>query len=351
MAIEPPEVMRGPIPVTVIGGYLGAGKTTLVNQVLREPHAERLAVIVNDFGAVNIDADLIESVDGETVRLTNGCVCCSLASGLVEVLDGLRATRPSIDRVVIEASGVADPVATAQYAHLPGFVLDGVIVLADATSVRRMANDRYVSRQVTRQLVDADVIVLTKTDLIDSDRASDVRTWLSVTAPMVPVVSAVRGAVDRAVLFGDVQRRHERLSGAAEDDMGSRASHESWSFVSAGGVPCEALAAVIECLPEALVRVKGIVSCATNGLQLVQRVGRRTTWSDAPSTAVEPGSRLVAIGLPGAGTDPDVLAAIGALTELFSPGTAAPRTASPAATSPVAVVSGTRGSDAQEVHP
>jgi hypothetical protein len=103
------------VPVTIIGGYLGAGKTTLINALLAADHGRRLAVLVNDFGAVNIDVELIERHDGETISLTNGCICCSIADSLGESLDQVLALEPRPDQIVIEASGVADPAAIAGY--------------------------------------------------------------------------------------------------------------------------------------------------------------------------------------------------------------------------------------------
>ena len=159
-----------PIPLTVIGGYLGAGKTTLLNQLLRHNAGRRLAVLVNDFGSINIDAALITQHDGETMSLTNGCICCSLANGFLTALTQLKERPEPPEHIIVEASGVADPLKIGQYGHLPGFRLDGVIVLADAETVRRRARDSYVGRTVIRQLQGADVLILTKPDLVSGDR-------------------------------------------------------------------------------------------------------------------------------------------------------------------------------------
>lgn len=101
--------MPDPLPCTVIGGYLGAGKTTLLNHLLANTAGLRAAVVVNDFGDVDIDADLVASHDGDTIQLANGCLCCTLAGGFAEVMGGLRARAEDLDHVLIEASGVADP--------------------------------------------------------------------------------------------------------------------------------------------------------------------------------------------------------------------------------------------------
>ncbi|MEX0741556.1 MAG: GTP-binding protein, partial [Phycisphaeraceae bacterium] len=160
---------REAIPLTVIGGYLGAGKTTLLNQLLRHNAGRRLAVVVNDFGSINIDAALIAQHDGETMSLANGCICCSLANGFLTVLTQLKDRPDPPEHIIVEASGVADPLKIAQYGHLPGFCLDGVIVLADAETVRRRSRDKYVGRTVIRQLRGADLLVLTKPDLVTDD--------------------------------------------------------------------------------------------------------------------------------------------------------------------------------------
>ena len=142
---DSPSRPSGAIPVTVIGGYLGSGKTTLLNALLRGGHGRRLAVLVNDFGSINIDADLITAHGGDTISLANGCICCSLQDNLGTTLHSLAARSDPPDQIVIEASGVADPSRIGHYAmSLPGLHLDAVIVVADAEGIRRQARDKYV---------------------------------------------------------------------------------------------------------------------------------------------------------------------------------------------------------------
>ena len=140
------------IPFTVLGGYLGAGKTTMVNHLLANARGERLALIINDFGAINIDAELISERTEDQINLTNGCICCGMSAGFDEALESLLSRQPPPDRIIVEASGVADVVSLAQYGHHPGLSLDGIIVLADAETVRAKARDKYVDKTVLRQL-------------------------------------------------------------------------------------------------------------------------------------------------------------------------------------------------------
>lgn len=295
LAASTPDTGR--IPVTIIGGYLGAGKTTLVNRILREAEGVRYAVLVNDFGALQIDAELIESSDGDTLNLANGCICCSLAGGFVEALHSVLARPHLPDRVVIEASGVSDPVAIAQYAHLPGFQLDGVIVLADAETVRRRSTDKYVGRHVVQQVRGADLLVLNKIDLVTAEQLAAVRDWLTATAPEARLLEAANAVIPAAVLFGLGARPHGHVHTATQ----AAHDHVTWSFTT--GVPLDGdqVRAVLTALPAGVVRAKGVVHLAEDPATrfVAQVVGARATitpagfWTDA-----EPATKLVFIGVP-----------------------------------------------------
>ncbi|MBU6500173.1 MAG: GTP-binding protein, partial [Rhodospirillales bacterium] len=147
------------LPLTVIGGFLGAGKTTLVNHLLARA-TRRIGVLVNDFGAVNIDAALIAARDGDMISLANGCVCCSLGEDFGASLNRLAARVPAPEQIIVEASGVSDPWAIAQLALIePGFTLEPLVVVVDAEAVAGQLADRWVADTVARQLAAAEVVV------------------------------------------------------------------------------------------------------------------------------------------------------------------------------------------------
>ena len=167
----------------MIGGFLGAGKTTLLNRWLRDAGGQRLAVLVNDFGALNIDAELIAANTGETIALSNGCVCCQIGDDLSGALIQVLEAPERFDAVVIEASGVSDPWRIAQLGRAdPGLALDGVIVLVDASVARAQWRDPLLTDTVERQLKAADLIVVNKTELVDDGERAALRAWIEAVA-------------------------------------------------------------------------------------------------------------------------------------------------------------------------
>ena len=189
-------------PFTVIGGYLGAGKTTLVNHILTEAHGLRAAVIVNDFGEVNVDAALITAHDGDTISLANGCMCCSLTGGFAQAINAILSRGDAFDAIVVEASGVADPAKIGHYGAVLKLDLEGVIVLVDAEQIREKAANKYVGETVIRQLKGADLLVLNKVDLVSTQELEGVRSWLAELVPGARIVEAVNGQVPLPLLLG-----------------------------------------------------------------------------------------------------------------------------------------------------
>jgi len=190
-------------PVTVLAGYLGVGKTTLLNHLLRNAGGMSVAVLVNDFGEIGIDADLIESREADVLNLSGGCVCCSFGSDLVGALNTLACRVPQPDHILIETSGVALPRSVGQAVGLVRrLALDSVIVVVDASTVRRHAADRYVGDTVRTQLSQADLIVVNKLDLFGDGSPDDLDAWLHREAPSARTVPAWHGEVPISVMLG-----------------------------------------------------------------------------------------------------------------------------------------------------
>ncbi|MEH2510706.1 G3E family GTPase [Nitrobacteraceae bacterium AZCC 1564] len=170
------EVASNKIPVTVLTGYLGAGKTTLLNRILSENHGKKYAVIVNEFGEIGIDNDLIIGADEEVFEMNNGCVCCTVRGDLVRIIDGLMKRKGKFDAIILETTGLADPAPVAQTFFVDEDVrdktaLDAVVTVADA----KWLNDRLKDApEAKNQIAFADVIVLNKTDLVSKPELAEV---------------------------------------------------------------------------------------------------------------------------------------------------------------------------------
>ncbi|HWL68651.1 MAG TPA: GTP-binding protein, partial [Geminicoccus sp.] len=169
--------MSDQTPVTVLTGYLGAGKTTLLNRILTEDHGKKYAVIVNEFGEIGIDNDLLVESDEEVFEMNNGCICCTVRGDLIRVIEGLMKRRDRFDGIVIETTGLADPAPVAQTFFVDEDVakksrLDAVVTVVDAKHVRQRIED---SQEADDQIAFADVILLNKTDLVTPEELAEVR--------------------------------------------------------------------------------------------------------------------------------------------------------------------------------
>jgi G3E family GTPase len=303
------------IRLTVIGGYLGAGKTTLLNHVLRDAGDRRLAVLVNDFGSINIDAELVASRDGEMLSLTNGCICCGIGGDFIAALASLRDVDDPPEQVVVEASGVADPAQIAVLGDMPGYVRDAVVVVADAETVRARAEDEHSGHQVRSQLRAADLLVVNKTDLVEPSALEPLRAWLRETVgPSTGIVDAAFGNVPTDVLIGardDAGEPPRTRAHAAHDpadhdhaghDHGGHGHYDSWSWSGDEPLSGAGLVEALPGLPEGVVRAKGILLLREDPSQryVLQLVGRRySIEAQRPWGEESPASRVVVIGLPG----------------------------------------------------
>ena len=281
------------IPFTVIGGFLGAGKTTLLNRLLAGSTGRRFAVLVNDFGTLDIDGALIAAHGGDTISLANGCLCCTIGDSLVTTLLALLERPERFDHIVVEASGVADPGRIADIAVIePRLMRDGVVVVVDAAEVLTRAADRRVGDTVTRQLAAADLLLLNKIDLAHD--LPGLRAWLATQSP-APIVEAVNADVPLDLLFG--LERLGAAAGAAETASAFRSSSYAW----ADPVDRAALLLMLADAPRDVLRAKGIVRFVDSAdrRSIVHMVGRRIEVIEQGTWPPGLESRLVMLSAAG----------------------------------------------------
>ena len=259
------------VPITLISGYLGAGKTTLINKLLSHPALPQdTAVLVNDFGDINIDESLIrsQSQDGTVLGLSNGCICCSISDDLSKALDQL-AELP-INQVILETSGVAEPARVWQHCHYPGFSPKTAVVLVDAANTTQRLQDKYVGSLVEAQLDQAHLLVVSKRDVNPVFRFDRLQPMIESDDPSL-----------LATIFGWQQRTEPKLDTQSGASFGAHTWHQTQTIL------LTTLQTFLDGLDDRVHRVKGTVA-TDNGLYQVSGVGSTIALdviSDSPEQA------------------------------------------------------------------
>jgi len=317
----------GATPVTILTGFLGAGKTTLLNRILNGDHGLRVAVLVNDFGAINIDADLVVGVKDNVMSLANGCVCCSIREDLVETIEMVLTRPESPEYILLEASGIADPAGIAltftDQRFRDRIRLDSIMCLVDAEQV--FAVPEHMELKL-RQIAFSDMIVLNKVDLVDPNQIQQIHDWLGSRFAKYRLVEAVNAEVPLEILLSvgrfDAAESakpprtcgHEMDSECAHDGGDtihthadthhhSAAAFSSASFETDAPVSLELLKKAVKKAPGSIYRMKGVVLSteAPERRVIFQAVGRRVDIAmEDPWGNRIPRTQVVAIGAKGA---------------------------------------------------
>ena len=278
------------IPVSVIGGYLGSGKTTLINQLLRNADGRKLAVLVNEFGALPIDADLIEAQSDTMISISGGCVCCSYGNDLIQALLEISKLESAPDHILIESSGVALPGAIAASVSINGnFEIAGIITVVDSELILEQASNEYIGDTIERQLGDSDIVLLNKCDLVDEVHLAYLESWLVEKALYATAVRVTYASLPNSIVLQDYVRdtRKQNISFNSHTNI-----FESQVIEFSKEYDANIVAQKLADPEFNLLRSKGFVP-TPSGLQAIQTVGRRWSVTDAPPDA-KPGVVVIA---------------------------------------------------------
>ena len=308
-----------PIPVTIIGGFLGSGKTSLLNHIINNTRGKRFAVLVNDFGEINIDAKLVVSVEGETISLANGCVCCVIRDDLLKEVIRLCERDPLPEHIVIESSGVARPVSVAETFFNPAVQhlveVQNMITLLDADLV--IDDQADYTDLAYAQVAVADLVVINKTDLVPPQRLETVRKKVEAIVPRACIWETTFGEVPLDLIFDDqISRVMENLPGKNKLLTPHHEHHHgeefaTWTFCSQAEWSFNALQLAVEHLPKGIFRAKGMVrlDLETDDYGILQVTGRRG-WlklvEQEPDADEVVTTELVFIGKPGSTSNDDL---------------------------------------------
>ncbi len=294
---------QNPIPVAIVGGFLGAGKTTLLNQLLCQPEGRRIAVLVNDFGQINIDSQLVVQVTDQVIDLANGCICCSLRGDMLEACESLLVRPNPPDAILIETSGASDLGAVLRTFDEPQqqarFSLESVIVTADCETLDAgLAGP--LGPLLRSQLFAADFVVLNKCDLVDRDRQRQTLDRLKSFLPAVSIVPTQQGRLPSSLVWAANRSQWVRRVPGAKSSNGHDLAALYWSSEMPLSLP--QLQRAVEELPDCVYRAKGFVYLEELPRYRVmfQKVGRRYNLRDEdPWGAMPRRTDIVAIAQSG----------------------------------------------------